>query len=134
VSLQVALVAPERELWSGEARIVIAKTLEGDIGVMAGHTPVLGLLAPGSVLEIIDTGGDGDSGSRVTAAVSGGFLAVHDNRVSVLAQEAQLGSDVDVSQARADLDNELSEAAPGAEEPPAARYARALLRAAGEPA
>jgi F-type H+-transporting ATPase subunit epsilon len=133
VSLQVALVAPERELWSGEARIVIAKTLEGDIGVMAGHTPVLGLLAPGSVLEIIDTGGD-DSGGRVTAAVSGGFLAVHDNRVSVLAQEAQLGSDVDVSQARADLDSELSEAAPGAEEPPAARYARALLRAAGEPA
>ena len=131
------IVAPEREVWSGEARILVAKTLDGDIGLMTGHAPVIGLLAPGSVLQIVGAagdadGGDGGSGDRVIAAVSGGFLSVADNRVSVLAQQAQLGSEVDVAQVRSDLDQELSGAEPGAEEPDAARYARALLRAAGE--
>lgn len=125
--LFVALVAPDREIWSGEARVLVAKTLDGDIGVLAGHAPVIGLLAPGSVVEIIDT-----DGGRVSAAVSGGFLSVAEDRASVLAQQAQLGTEVDVSQVRADLDQELSEAE-GGEETPGARYARALLRAAGEP-
>jgi len=136
VALYVELVAPDREIWSGEARILVAKTLDGDIGVMTGHAPVIGLLAAGSVVEIIGTGtGDGDgSGDKVTAAVSGGFLSVADNRASVLAQQAQLGAEVDVPQVRADLDQELSSAEPGGEEPAEARYARALLRAAGEQA
>lgn len=128
------LVAPDREIWSGEARILVAKTLDGDIGVMTGHAPVIGLIAPGSVVEIIGTGREDTSGDRVTAAVSGGFLSVADDRASVLAQQAQLGPEVDVPQVRADLDEELSGAEPGGEEPAAARYARALLRAAGEQA
>jgi F-type H+-transporting ATPase subunit epsilon len=134
VALHVELVAPEREIWSGEARILVAKTLEGDIGVLAGHAPVIGLLAPGSVVEIIGTGGDEGSEDRVSAAVSGGFLSVADDRASVLAQQAQLGAEVDVPQVKADLDQELSGPEAGGEEPAAARYARALLRAAGEPA
>jgi F-type H+-transporting ATPase subunit epsilon len=131
VALFVELVAPDREIWSGDARVLVAKTLDGDIGVLAGHAPVIGLLAPGSVVEIIDTDGEG---GRVSAAVSGGFLSVADDRASVLAQQAQLGSEVDVPQVRADLDQELTVGEPGAEESAAARYARALLRAAGEPA
>jgi F-type H+-transporting ATPase subunit epsilon len=129
VTLYVQLVTPEREIWSGEARVLVAKTLDGDIGVLTGHAPVIGLLAPGSVVEIIDT--DGGEG-RLSAAVSGGFLAMADDRASVLAQQAQLGSEVDIPQVRADLDQETSGAEAGGEETDTVRYARALLRAAGE--
>jgi F-type H+-transporting ATPase subunit epsilon len=130
VTLQVALVVPEGELWTGEAQIVVAKTLDGDIGVLTGHTPVLGILAPGSTVMIRPEGG----GSEVTAAVAGGFLSVADDRVSILARQAQLGTQVDRAAARAALDSALAAAdgQPGGEETEDARYARAMLRAAGD--
>ena len=125
MSLRVELVIPDRELWSGQARTVIVKTTEGDIGVLIGHSPVFGILAEGSIAEII-----GDEGS-VRAAVSGGFLSVADDQVSILAAQAQLGGEVDVEQARQELAAALAEAMPGAEDSPAVRYAKARLRAAG---
>jgi F-type H+-transporting ATPase subunit epsilon len=125
VSLHVALVIPDRELWSGQARTVIVKTTEGDIGVLTGHSPVFGILAEGSIAEIL-----GEE-STVRAAVSGGFLSVADDQVSILAAQAQLGGEVDVEQARQELAAALAEAMPGAEDSPAVRYARARLRAAG---
>ncbi len=54
MTLQVELVVPDGELWSGNARMVIAKTLDGDIGILASHPAVLGILVPGSVVEIRD--------------------------------------------------------------------------------
>jgi len=139
VTLRVEVVVADRQLWGGDAGMVIAKTLDGDIGVLTGHPPVLGILAEGSVVRILDPeGGAGDAGSggEVTAAVSGGFLSVADNRVSVLAVDAQLGSEVDKAAARTDLEAALSDAGspPSAEEPGEAKYARAQLRAAGEQA
>jgi F-type H+-transporting ATPase subunit epsilon len=142
VTLQVELVVPEGEVWSGPARLVIAKTLDGDIGVLTGHTPVLGILAEGSVVQIkpedsaAGDGGGGGGGGEVTAAVGGGFFSVADNRVSILAHQAQLGREVDTAAARAALDRALQDAQTspeGDEEPAEARYFRALLRAAGEP-
>jgi len=129
VTLQVALVVPDRQLWSGEATIVIAKTTEGDIGVLTGHSPVFGVLAEGSLVEIVGT-----DETRVRAAVSGGFLSVADDKVSVLAAQAQLGPEVDADQAQRELDSALADAGPGSgqEEPADAKYARALLRAAGQ--
>ena len=53
MTLHVALVVPDRELWSGQASTVIAKTSEGDIGVLTGHSPVFGALAEGSITEIV---------------------------------------------------------------------------------
>ncbi len=91
MTLYVALVIPDRELWSGDARTVIAKTTEGDIGVLSGHSPMFGILAEGSVVEIFT------EESSVKAAVSGGFLSVADDQVSILAAQAQLGQDVDVA-------------------------------------
>src|SRR5262249_36984540 len=85
VTLQVALVVPDRQLWSGQATTVIAKTTEGDIGVQTGHSPVFGILTEGSLVEIVT------DETRVRAAVSGGFLSVADNKVSILAAQAQLG-------------------------------------------
>jgi F-type H+-transporting ATPase subunit epsilon len=122
VTLHAALVVPDRELWSGEARIVIAKTTEGDIGVLAGHSPVFGALAEGSVVEIHT------EDAEIRAAVSGGFLSVADDRVSILAAQAQLGGEVDLEEARREL---TAEAAPGGDETAEAKYAKARLRAAG---
>ena len=123
MTLQVSLVVPDRELWSGVARTVIAKTTEGDIGVLSGHSPVFGILTEGSVVEILT------EDAEVRAAVSGGFLSVADDRVSILAAQAQLGGEVDQDEARRELDS--AEAAPGGEEPAEAKYAKARLRAAG---
>ena len=142
MTLHVEVVVADRELWSGEAGMVIAKTLDGDIGLLTGHPPVLGILTEGSVVRILDPVGDAPeaavaaAGGEVTAAVSGGFLSVSDDRVSILAVDAELGADVDKGAARSELESALSEAgSPSpAEEPTEAKYARAQLRAAGEQA
>ena len=139
MTLQVELAVPEGELWTGPAALVIAKTLDGDIGVLTGHSPVLGILAEGSMVRIrTEDGPDGQaSGDEVVAAVSGGFFSVADDRVSILARQAQLGGEVDASATRAALDEALQNedgATSGNEEPADVRYFRALLRAAGEPA
>ena len=125
MTLHVALVVPDRELWSGQASTVIAKTSEGDIGVLTGHSPVFGVLTQGSVAEIVT------DETRVRAAVSGGFLSVADDRVSILAAQAELAGEINVEQTRAELAAALAEATPGADDSPAVRYARARLRAAG---
>jgi F-type H+-transporting ATPase subunit epsilon len=131
VTLQVALVVPDRELWAGQARIVIAKTTEGDIGVLTGHSPVFGVLAEGSLVEILPPE-DSDQ-PAVRAAVSGGFLSVADDQVSVLAAQALLADDVDIATARQTLDEAPAGPNPG-EESAEAKYARAQLRVAGDQA
>ena len=128
MTLHAALVIPDRELWSGQARIVIAKTTEGDLGVLTGHAPVFGVLAEASVVEILT------EDAEVRAAVSGGFLSVADDRVSILAVQAQLGGEVNVEEARQQLASALAEAVPGTEELTTVKYARARLRAAGDQA
>jgi F-type H+-transporting ATPase subunit epsilon len=135
VTLRVELVAPDGEVWSGRARMVIAKTLDGDLGILTGHPPVLGILAEGSLVRILDTEQEGGPQKELLAAVSSGFLAIRDDRVSILARHAQLGSQVDTSAARAQLDGALAASegqSPGEPEPTEVRYNRALLRAAGD--
>jgi F-type H+-transporting ATPase subunit epsilon len=136
VTLHVELLMPDRSLWSGEAGLVIVKTLDGDIGVQTGHSPVFGILSPGSVVRIREVPGNDDPGDVVRAAVRDGFLSVTDNRVSILASVGQLATEVDLDGARADLDAASSAAGsgPAAEESPEFRYARARLRAAGDQA
>jgi F-type H+-transporting ATPase subunit epsilon len=93
--LEVHLVTPEREVWAGEADFVTARAVDGDIGVLPGHAPLLAALAVGPVF--IDAGG-----SRTAVAVDGGFLHVaHEDdvtRVDILAEHAllsdELGQDV----------------------------------------
>jgi F-type H+-transporting ATPase subunit epsilon len=136
MSVRVALVAPDGEIWSGMARMVIAKTLDGDIGILTGHPPVLGLLAEASLVRILGPEDDaaGDRG-EVRAAVEGGFLSVADDRVSILVRRAQLGSEIEPGAARARLDAALADAGgqpPGEPEPLEVRYSRTILRAAGD--
>lgn len=133
VTLHAELVVPEGELWAGEAQIVIAKTVDGDIGVLTGHSPVLGILAPGGLVRIRPA----ESGSEeiVVAVVGGGFLSVAADRVSVLARAAQLVSEVDRSAVQAALDAALDEArseSQGGEDTAEVSYYRALLQASGD--
>ena len=85
MALTVELVAADRTVWSGEASAVLARTLDGERGVLPGHTPLLGVLAPG---EVRIKGVDGDS---VQAHVDGGFLSVENDRVLVVAEGVELG-------------------------------------------
>jgi len=96
-SLEVHLVTPEREVWTGEARFVIARGVDGDLGILPGHAPLLAALAVGPVF--IDA-----EGGRTAAALDGGFLHVahedHVTRVDILAERAVLQdelSDEDLS-------------------------------------
>ncbi|HET8682392.1 MAG TPA: F0F1 ATP synthase subunit epsilon [Micromonosporaceae bacterium] len=79
--LHVQLVAVEEQVWSGEAEMVVARTTEGELGVLPGHAPLLGQLAePGQVR--IKLGG----GEELAYEVSGGFLSVSSAGVTVLAE------------------------------------------------
>lgn len=81
-NLTVEVVSPEKRVWSGEAKMVSARTLEGDIGVLPNHAPLLGVLVDGSVsIEAVD-------GTRQEFKINGGFLSVSNNRVSILGQSA----------------------------------------------
>jgi F-type H+-transporting ATPase subunit epsilon len=129
--LRVGVVSPEREIWSGEADMVIAKTVDGEIGIMPQHAPVLGVLVEGGVLRVKRGSGEGD----LVAAVHGGFISVADDEVSVLAEQAELGQEVDVAAARDALERALASVEADSENMEAAREAkraRARLRAAGE--
>jgi len=94
----VYLVTPERELWSGQATMVVARGTEGEVGILAGHTPMLIELAISPLF--IDTEDQG----RVAAAVDGGFLHVvssgMETRVDILAEYAELQAEIDMELAR----------------------------------
>jgi F-type H+-transporting ATPase subunit epsilon len=95
--LEVALVAADREVWSGQASMVIAKTADGDVGVMPGHQPIMSVLKPS--VAVIKTVVDGAPGDTLRVALHGGFIAVDENRVSLLSEAAELSSDIDVARA-----------------------------------
>ena len=126
--VHVELVSVDREVWSGDADMVIARTTEGELGVLPGHAPLLGELVNGTVRIV------GAEAQEVVAAVHGGFLSVTDEGVRILAEVAELGRDIDPGRARAALDRARS-ADPGDPEAAAARRrAETRLRAAGQPA
>ena len=126
-TLQVELVAVERKIWSGEATMVIARTTEGELGVLPGHAPLLGQLAEGGVVTIRT-----ESGEDVIVAAHGGFLSVTERGVS------------DPRRDRRDLHRDRRRARPRGAPPrrgapattrrplDAARRAQSRLRAAGE--
>ncbi len=82
--LQVTVVSATAEVWSGEAEMVVAKTTEGEIGILAGHEPMLGVLSAGEVR--ITT----KSGEKVTASAEDGFLSVDNNQVTIVAGQAEI--------------------------------------------
>jgi F-type H+-transporting ATPase subunit epsilon len=124
-AMHVELVSVERALWSGDATGVYARSLEGELGILPGHTPLLAALEPGWIVRI-----ERADEAELRVAVHGGFLSVREDGVSVLAEMAELADDIDTARARAALDRAGSDADGDAS---AARdRALARLRAAGE--
>lgn len=82
--LQVTVVSATSEVWSGEASMVVAKTTEGEIGILAGHEPTLGVLAAGEV-RITTL-----SGEKIIAKAEDGFLSVDNNQVTIVAGLAEV--------------------------------------------
>jgi len=123
-TMQVELVSVERPIWSGEAVGVYARTVDGEIGILPHHAPLLGALAPGRIVRI-----ERESADDLRVAVHGGFLSVRADGVSILAEMAETADEIDVARARAALDRADADTPEGA----AARdRALARLRAAGE--
>jgi len=100
--LEVALVAAERTVWQGQASIVIARTTDGDVGILPGHAPLLGLLQGGTV-QVRTTDGE-----FFVAAAPDGFISVANDRVSILAENAEMGHDIDLEEARRELEQALA--------------------------
>lgn len=84
-ALQVNLVAADREVWSGEARMVRARSVEGELGIMPGHTPLLGVLVAGDIVI------HGESGDQ-TATIASGFISVEHDRVTIVADGVETSS------------------------------------------
>ena len=109
MALDVHLVTPEREVWTGEATMVVARGVEGDVGVLQGHAPMLIALAIGPLFI--------HQGERVEGvAVDGGYLHVTSRgdgtRVDILAEHAELESEIDVAEAergRADAEQQVAQ-------------------------
>lgn len=78
--LQVELVAADRKVWEGEARMVSARSVEGDLGILPGHTPLLGVLVSGDI-RITSL-----EGTKHTATIDSGFLSVDHDRVTIVAE------------------------------------------------
>ncbi|PFG37689.1 ATP synthase F1 subcomplex epsilon subunit [Flavimobilis soli] len=81
--LTVDIVAADRHVWSGEARSVVAPAHDGEVGILAGHTPLLALLKDGTV-RVTPA-----NGATVSIAVAGGFVSVDSDRVTVVADSAE---------------------------------------------
>lgn len=96
--ITVELVSVERMLWAGQASIVTAQTTEGEIGVLSGHEPLLARLVENGVVTIRPV-----EGTKLVAAVQGGFLSVSKEKVTILADYAVWADEVDKSAAEADL-------------------------------
>jgi F-type H+-transporting ATPase subunit epsilon len=93
--MTVEVVTPERVVYSGDAKMVIARGVEGDLGILPNHMP---LVTPLKIAPVrIKT--DGDKETKI--AVSGGFMEVRGDKVTILAETAELPEDIDVERAMA---------------------------------
>ena len=97
-TLNVAMVSTRRNVWEGEASLVVLRTLDGEVGIMPGHSPLLGMLADGPLLIRPVEGED------VRAYVHEGFVTVDGSDVIVLADWLELASEIDVREAEQDLE------------------------------
>jgi F-type H+-transporting ATPase subunit epsilon len=122
--LEVALVAAERVVWEGQAKIVIARTTDGDVGILPGHAPLLGLLQGGTVqVRTVDD-------EYFVAAAPDGFISVAHDRVSILAENAEMGHDIDLEEAKRALEQAQSTGTDSEDEQEQVRLAEARVRAA----
>jgi F-type H+-transporting ATPase subunit epsilon len=126
-TLQVSVVSPEREVFTGRADMVVARGREGDVGILPGHAPMLVELAVAPV-RIREGGRD-----RHRILVDGGFLHVtpgeEETRVDILAEHAALPEEIDASAARARAEQLQRRAEEEGDTEVQVELAKALMRA-----
>lgn len=122
-ALQVELVAAERLVWSGAAKMVVARTTEGDVGVLPGHAPLLSVLVEG-VIDVTTV-----EGETWVAAIDAGFMSVAGDRVSILSERAEMSHEIDLEKARHDLERARAAGENDDEALAAVRSAEARIRA-----
>jgi len=93
-TVQVNIVTPDGPVYDAEVTMVIAKTVSGDIGILAGHIPMVAPLAI-SALKLNKA-----DGSTEVAAVSGGFIEVRPDKITILAPSAEVASTIDIARAK----------------------------------
>ena len=124
--MQVELVAADRLVWSGEATMVVARTTEGDVGILPDHAPMLSLMVHG-IVDVTTA-----EGETWIAAVNAGFLSVAGNRISILSEQAEMTHDIDLEKARQDLERarQAGEMVNEPEQAASKAWAEARIRAA----
>jgi F-type H+-transporting ATPase subunit epsilon len=85
-AIQVSIVSADSEVWSGAASMIVARTTEGDIGILPGHEPVLAILGEGEVRVTIA------DGKPIIVNAADGFLSVEHDTVTIVARNAELVS------------------------------------------
>ena len=93
--MTVEVVTPERVVYSGQAEMVIARGVQGDLGILPNHMPLVTPLKTAPVRIKVE------GGQEVRVAVSGGFMEVRGDKVTILAETAELPGDIDVERAKA---------------------------------
>ena len=125
MTLEVHVVTPEREVWSGEVTELIARGVDGEVGILSGHAPLLVQLAVGPLRMLTDAG-------ETKAVVDGGFLHVssHDGvtRADVLASYAELAEEIDVVEARRRLEDAQNRAEQNDDDAAKGEIAKAMAR------
>ena len=126
MALDVHLVTPEREVWAGQAEMVIAHGTDGMVGILAGHAPLLIRLSIAPIrIQLEDS-------RWVVAVVDGGFLHVtsaeDSTRVDVLASYAEMADEIDRAAARARAEQAQARLAQGDDATARAELAKALAR------
>ena len=116
--MQVDLVAVERKVWSGTAEFVFARTSVGEIGILPRHIPLVAQLVDDAMVRVER---EGEEDLRV--AIDGGFMSVTENGVIILAESAEIESEINAESAKRDSESD--------DEATAAR-GRARLRALGQ--
>jgi F-type H+-transporting ATPase subunit epsilon len=125
MTVEVHIVTPVREVWTGDVQQLIARGVDGEVGILGGHAPLLVQLAIGPLRMLTDAG-------ETRAVVDGGFLHVssHDGvtRADVLASYAELAEEIDVVEARRRLDDAQHRAEQNDDDVAKGEIARAMAR------
>jgi F-type H+-transporting ATPase subunit epsilon len=116
--LDVAIVAVEREIWSGKASFLFTRTTSGEIGILPNHIPLVAQLVDDAMVRVEREGED-----DLRIAVNGGYLSVTEAGVTILAESAEFESEIDADQAKQDA---------ASDDPATAARGRARLRAIGQ--
>ena len=116
--LDVDIVAVEREIWSGKATFLFTRTTSGEIGILPHHIPLVAQLVDDAMVRVEREGED-----DLRIAVDGGYMSVTEEGVIILAESAELESEIDAESAKSDSESD---------DPATAAKGRARLRALGQ--